>query len=67
MYSTTNIYSDLDVDKLEILPPSQPHHAVDLAVIEADTQGKSPPAPHSLTLNVRFLYDRIRQDLFSSP
>ena len=51
MHSTANIYSDLDVDKLETLPPSQPHRAVDLAIIEADTQGKSPPAPHSLMLN----------------
>lgn len=40
MYGTDEVYSDLDVEKFEKLPPSQPHRVVDLEVIEADKQGK---------------------------
>ena len=40
MYGTDEVYSDLDVEKFEKLPPSQPHRKVDLEVIEADKQGK---------------------------
>ncbi|KAF8687635.1 hypothetical protein AX14_003644 [Amanita brunnescens Koide BX004] len=39
MYGTDEVYSDLDVEKFEKLPPSQPHRVVDLEVIEADKQG----------------------------
>ena len=39
MHSTTDIYSDLDIDKIETLAPSQLHRPVDLAIVEADTQG----------------------------
>ncbi|KAF5371846.1 hypothetical protein D9615_009545 [Tricholomella constricta] len=39
MHSTPNIYSDLDIEKLESLPPTQPHRNVDLTLVEADNQG----------------------------
>ncbi|GLB40173.1 putative NAD-P-binding protein [Lyophyllum shimeji] len=39
MHATENIYSDLDVEKLESLPPTQPHRPVDMLVVAADTQG----------------------------
>jgi hypothetical protein len=39
MYATDTIYSDLDLDKLEALPRTQPHRIVDLTVVEADQQG----------------------------
>ncbi|KAF8206496.1 NAD(P)-binding protein [Mycena galopus ATCC 62051] len=39
MYSSPTIYSDLDVPQLEALPPDQPHRDVDLALVEADSQG----------------------------
>ncbi|KAF8071698.1 hypothetical protein FPV67DRAFT_1482350 [Lyophyllum atratum] len=39
MYATTDIYSDLDVVKLNTLPPTQPHREVDITIVEADTQG----------------------------
>lgn len=40
MYGTDEVYSDLDVEKFEKLPLTQPHRRVDLEVIEADKQGK---------------------------
>ena len=46
MHSTTDIYSNLDIDKIEILAPSSPHPAVDLAVVEADTHGIPKTAYH---------------------
>ncbi|KAJ7274441.1 hypothetical protein B0H12DRAFT_1277397 [Mycena haematopus] len=39
MYSSPIIYSDLDIDQLETLSPEQPHRNVDLALVEADSQG----------------------------
>lgn len=39
MHSTKNVYSDLDIDKLETLAPTQPHRNVDLTLVEADGQG----------------------------
>jgi hypothetical protein len=39
MHSTKNMYSDLDIDKLETLAPTQPHRDVDLTLVEADAQG----------------------------
>lgn len=45
MHSTQNIYSDLDIEKIETLPPTQPHRDVDLALVEADEQGKRPCCP----------------------
>ncbi|KAG6831796.1 hypothetical protein H0H92_007473 [Tricholoma furcatifolium] len=38
-HSTGTVYSDLDLQKLESLPPSQPHRIVDLSIVDADTQG----------------------------
>ena len=46
MHSTTDVYSNLDIDKIEILAPSSPHPAVDLTVVEADTQGIPQTAYH---------------------
>jgi hypothetical protein len=43
MYGTDEVYSDLDVEKFEKLPPDQPHRGVDLEVLEADKQGKGKP------------------------
>ncbi|KAF9468157.1 NAD(P)-binding protein [Collybia nuda] len=39
MYSTNEVYSDLDIEKLEALAPTQPHREVDLALVKADTEG----------------------------
>ncbi|KAJ6513307.1 hypothetical protein C8R45DRAFT_1207170 [Mycena sanguinolenta] len=39
MYSSPTIYSDLNISQLETLPPEQPHRDVDLALVEADSQG----------------------------
>ncbi|KAG5652771.1 hypothetical protein H0H81_003709 [Sphagnurus paluster] len=39
MHSTENIYSDLDIAKLETLSPKQPHRNVDLELVSADDQG----------------------------
>ena len=38
-YASTTITSDLDLAALEALPPSAPHHVVDLLTISADTDG----------------------------
>ena len=38
VHSSKNVYSDLDIDKLETLTPAQPHRDVDLSLVEA-TQG----------------------------
>ena len=43
MYGTDEVYSDLDVEKFEKLPPTQPHRGVDLEMIAADKQGKGLP------------------------
>jgi hypothetical protein len=48
MHSDCTVYSDLFTD-LETLSPSQPHRDVDLAVVQADTEG----TPHSST-DIRF-------------
>jgi hypothetical protein len=39
MHSTDVIYSDIDIDLLETLPPTQPHREVDLMLVEADKEG----------------------------
>ncbi|KAJ7475778.1 hypothetical protein FB451DRAFT_256410 [Mycena latifolia] len=39
MRASPTIYSDLNISKLETLPPSAPHRNVDLALVEADSQG----------------------------
>ncbi|TFK40286.1 hypothetical protein BDQ12DRAFT_602474 [Crucibulum laeve] len=39
MNSTENIYSDLDIAKLDTLPDTQPHRIVDLTLVEADREG----------------------------
>ncbi|KAG6918636.1 hypothetical protein DXG01_012755 [Tephrocybe rancida] len=39
MHSTSDVYSDLDLKKLESLPESQPHRNVDLAIVDADNEG----------------------------
>ncbi|PFH53083.1 hypothetical protein AMATHDRAFT_84076 [Amanita thiersii Skay4041] len=39
MYATDEIYSDMNPNKFDSLPPTQIHRHVDLEVIEADRQG----------------------------
>lgn len=39
MHSSPTIYSDLNIRQLETLSPEQPHRNVDLALVEADSQG----------------------------
>ncbi|KAF8896249.1 hypothetical protein BD779DRAFT_1494828 [Infundibulicybe gibba] len=39
MHDTDQIYSDLDIPKLESLPASQPHRNVDLELVAADSKG----------------------------
>ncbi|KAJ7034973.1 hypothetical protein C8F04DRAFT_1099651 [Mycena alexandri] len=39
MHSSPTIYSDLNIAQLESLSPDQPHRNVDLAIVEADSQG----------------------------
>ncbi|KAG6880111.1 hypothetical protein C0992_005818 [Termitomyces sp. T32_za158] len=38
-YAGKDVYSDLDLKKLESLPDSQPHRDVDLKLVDADNQG----------------------------
>ena len=42
-YISPNIYSDLDVEKLAAIPPQAWHRPVDLALLNADKEGKQPP------------------------
>ncbi|KAJ2916607.1 hypothetical protein MD484_g3822, partial [Candolleomyces efflorescens] len=39
VYSTENIYDDLNVEQIESLAPTQPHRNVDLELVKADTEG----------------------------
>ncbi|KAJ7158829.1 hypothetical protein C8R46DRAFT_1110467 [Mycena filopes] len=39
MHSSPTVYSDLNIAQLETLSPDQPHRNVDLALVEADSQG----------------------------
>ncbi|KAF7316900.1 Rab guanyl-nucleotide exchange factor [Mycena chlorophos] len=39
MFASETIYSDLDIELLESLPPTQPHRDVDLAIVAADSEG----------------------------
>lgn len=39
-YEGTEIYSDLDIPKIESLPVTQPHRIVDRAVVAAAEEGK---------------------------
>jgi hypothetical protein len=39
MFATDTIYSDLDIPQLESLPITQPHRPVDLALVNADSEG----------------------------
>ncbi|KAG6888925.1 hypothetical protein C0995_004938 [Termitomyces sp. Mi166 len=38
-YAGKDVYSDLDLEKLESLPDSQPHRNVDLTLVDADNRG----------------------------
>lgn len=40
MYAYDTIYNDTDVKQIESLAPTQLHRSVDLAIVEADKQGK---------------------------
>ncbi|KAF7327868.1 NAD-P-binding protein [Mycena kentingensis (nom. inval.)] len=39
MFASSTIYSDLNINQLESLPPTQPHRDVDLAIVDADLAG----------------------------
>jgi hypothetical protein len=39
MHATNEVFSDLDIEKLETLAPTQPHRDVDLTLVDADTKG----------------------------
>ena len=39
-HPTKTVYSDLDIAHLNTLPQTQPHRAVDLAIVKADKEGK---------------------------
>lgn len=43
MYATETIYDDFNADQIEALPDTQLHRDVDVAVVEADKQGKASP------------------------
>lgn len=64
MFPTKEVYSDLDIDKLETLAPTQPHRNVDLALVKADTEGLLPSMfpPQALVL----IYDRLCQNTYHS-
>ncbi|KZT23299.1 NAD(P)-binding protein [Neolentinus lepideus HHB14362 ss-1] len=38
-YATDNLYSDLDIPKIETLAPEQPHRQVDMAIVAAGEEG----------------------------
>lgn len=38
-YEATDIYSDLDIPKIESLPDTQPHRVVDLTIVAAAKEG----------------------------
>ncbi|KAJ7663167.1 hypothetical protein DFH06DRAFT_1189514 [Mycena polygramma] len=39
MFASETVYNDTDIQQIETLAVTQPHHNVDLAIIDADTQG----------------------------
>jgi hypothetical protein len=39
MYSTDKICSDLDIQTLESIPSTAPHRKVDLAILDASSEG----------------------------
>ncbi|CAL1702850.1 unnamed protein product [Somion occarium] len=39
LHDSDVIYDDTNFEQIEALPPSQPHHDVDIAIVEADKQG----------------------------
>ncbi|CCM05825.1 uncharacterized protein FIBRA_08059 [Fibroporia radiculosa] len=39
MFISETIYSDMNVDQIKSIPPTAPHRALDLAIVDADTQG----------------------------
>jgi hypothetical protein len=43
MFSSQTVYNDTDIAQIETLPATQPHRNVDLAIVEADTQGMTLP------------------------
>jgi hypothetical protein len=43
MFSSQTIYKDTDIAQIESLPATQLHRNVDLAIVDADTQGLPQP------------------------
>jgi hypothetical protein len=65
MFASENIYSDLDIAKIETLPPTQMHREIDLAIVEAGKEGKitHPHFVHDLS----FDSNRLCEDLHRHP
>jgi hypothetical protein len=63
MFASENIYSDLDIAKIETLPLTQLHREIDLAIVEAGREGNitRPRFLHHLS------FDRICEDLYRPP
>ncbi|KAJ6452317.1 hypothetical protein C8R47DRAFT_1169286 [Mycena vitilis] len=40
MFASETVYNDTDIQQIETLAFTQPHHNVDLAIVDADTQGQ---------------------------
>ncbi|KAJ7618781.1 hypothetical protein FB45DRAFT_840542 [Roridomyces roridus] len=39
MFASSTIYTDMDFTRIEALPATQPHRKVDLAIVDADSEG----------------------------
>ncbi|CCM05824.1 uncharacterized protein FIBRA_08058 [Fibroporia radiculosa] len=39
MFASETVYSDMNVDQIKSIPPTAPHRALDLAIVDADIQG----------------------------
>lgn len=66
MHANSTVYSDMDLD-LETLPPSQPHLDVDLAVLQADTDGMVLPSYHFLLKSPEFVSGYVKTYLILPP
>lgn len=53
LYPGSTIYSDLDPEQIESIPPTALHRNIDLAVVGADAAGKPPPSPRPFSLSHR--------------
>lgn len=65
MHASPTIYSDLNIPQLETLSPEQPHRIVDLALVEADSQGLV--VHYVLKVLVLNWAARLRENIYYSP